>query len=173
MHVHARRDVPAQPPFSWPPNGRVLVAATWHDHPNSCACGMAHGLDEGSDAACASGLGCSSSCYGRSWAGAPPSEPLFDGQKVDQKSRTGPVFGLYMHPKPPPAPLLVTPVCCEQKVVATCCTGPNMALHRRVFVTRKRKCGPEGGAGSPSTAVWRTLRPTPLASGRPLPLSGA
>ena len=32
MHVHARRDVPAQPPFSWPPNGRVLVAATCHGH---------------------------------------------------------------------------------------------------------------------------------------------
>ena len=46
-----------------------------------------------------------------------------------------------------------------------------MALHRRVFV--KRKCGPEGGAGSPSTAVWRALRPIPLASGKPLPLFSA
>ena len=40
----------------------------------------------------------------------PPSAPLFDGQNVAQISRTGPVFGLYMHLKPPPAPLLVTPV---------------------------------------------------------------
>ena len=93
----------------------------------------------------------------------PPSAPLFDGQNVAQISRTGPVFGLYMHLKPPPAPLLVTPVCCEQQVVATFCTGPDMALHRRVF--SKRKCGPEGVAGSPSTAVWRALRPYPLASG--------
>ena len=63
----------------------------------------------------------------------PPSAPLFDGQKVAQKSRAGPVFGLYMHLKPPPAPLLVTPVCREQQFVATCRTGPDMALHRRVF----------------------------------------
>ena len=32
----------------------------------------------------------------------PPSAPLFDGQNVAQISRTGPVFGLYMHLKPPP-----------------------------------------------------------------------
>ena len=76
-----------------------------------------------------------------------------------------------MPPKPPSALLLVAPVCCEQQVVATCRTGPDMALHRRVF--SKRKCGPEGVAGNPSTAVWRALRPIPLASSRPLPLLSA
>ena len=155
----------------WPQKGRALVAVTWHNHMRPCACGVAHALDKGSGAACASGLGRSSSRRGCSRAGAPPSAPLFDGQKVDQKSRTGPFLGLYMHPKPPPAPLLAAPVCREQQGAATCRTGSDMALHRRVFV--KRKCGPEGGAGSPSTAVWRALRPIPLASGRPLPLSSA
>ena len=76
LHVHAHRDVLAQPLFSWPPKGRALMAVTWHDHLLPCACGMAHALDQGSGAACASGLGRSSSRRGCSRAGAPPSAPL-------------------------------------------------------------------------------------------------
>ena len=57
MHVHARRDVPAQPPFPWPPNGRALVAAAWHGHLRPCACGVAHALDKGSGRPLASGMG--------------------------------------------------------------------------------------------------------------------
>ena len=101
----------------------------------------------------------------------PPPDRVFGGRKLDQKPRTGPFIGLYMRPKPPPSPLLVASVCREQQGAATCRTGSDMALHRRVF--SKRKCGPEGVAGNPSTAVWRALRPIPLASGRPLPLSSA
>ena len=76
LHVHAHCDVLAQPLFSWPPKGRALMAVTWHDHLLPCACGMAHALDQGSGAACASGLGRSSSRRGCSRAGAPPSAPL-------------------------------------------------------------------------------------------------
>ena len=43
--------------FSWPPNGRALVAATWHGHLRPCACGVAHGLDKGSGRPLASGMG--------------------------------------------------------------------------------------------------------------------
>ena len=63
-------------PISWPPKGRALMAVTWHDHLLPCACGVAHALDQGSGAACASGLGRSSSRRGCSRAGAPPSAPL-------------------------------------------------------------------------------------------------
>ena len=63
-------------PISWPPKGRALVAVTWHNHMRPCACGVAHALDKGSGAACASGLGRSSSRRGCSRAGAPPSAPL-------------------------------------------------------------------------------------------------
>ena len=60
----------------WPQKGRALVAVTWHNHMRPCACGVAHALDKGSGAACASGLGRSSSRRGCSRAGAPPSAPL-------------------------------------------------------------------------------------------------
>ena len=133
LHVHARRDVLAQPPFPWPPNGRALVAAAWHGHLRPCACGVAHALDKGSGRPLASGMGRSARHTAVIGLPAPPSGPFFGGRKSDQKSRTGPFIGLYMHPKPHPAPLLVALGCREQQGVATCRTGPDMALHRGVF----------------------------------------
>ena len=77
LHVHAHRHVPAQPPFSWPPNGRALVAATWHGHPRPCACGVAHALDKGSGRPLASGMGRSARHTAVLGLPAPPSGPHF------------------------------------------------------------------------------------------------
>ena len=107
LHVHARRDVLAQPPFSWPPNGRALVAATWHGHPRPCACGVAHALDKGSGRPLASGMGRSARHTAVLGLPAPPSGPHF---RLTNTRRCRAISGPVWH--------VATP-CCSKHTGAT------------------------------------------------------
>ena len=107
LYVHARRGVLAQPPFSWPPNGRALVAATWHGHPRPCACGVAHALDKGSGRPLASGMGRSARHTAVLGLPAPPSGPHF---RLTNTRRCRAISGPVWH--------VATP-CCSRHTWAT------------------------------------------------------